>query len=146
MNNEEPDTILTKRGFKVDVSLRLLASNANLRKFDVLYLTPFHLAILAKQAEVVHFMLRYVLDSSVDPPELMRKILSKTTKVDFVSGAPEEYFEDDVMLDGINAIHLGIVLYKILKKSIFHYRGSSIIGMTRSKKSSPIIQVVLSQA
>ena len=56
MNNEEPD-ILTKRGFKVDVSLRLLA-NANLRKFDVLYLTPFHLAILAKQAEVVRFMLR----------------------------------------------------------------------------------------
>ena len=112
MNNEEPDTILTKRGFKVDVSLRLLASNANLRKFDVLYLTPFHLAILAKQAEVVRFMLRYVLDS-VDPPELMRKILSKTTKIDFVSGAPEEYFEDDVMLDGINAIHLGIVLYKI---------------------------------
>ena len=108
--NEEPD-ILNKRGFKVDVSLRLLA-NANLRKFDVLYLTPFHLAILAKQAEVVRFMLRYVLDS-VDPPELMRKILSKTTKVDFVSGAPEEYFEDDVMLDGINAIHLGIVLYKI---------------------------------
>ena len=101
---QEEAEVLSKRGFKVEVSFRLLA-NANWRKFDVLFLTPFHLAILAKQADVVQAMMKYVFDS-VDPEELVRKILSKKTKVDFTSGTPEEYFEEDANLDGINAIHL----------------------------------------
>ena len=77
-------------------------------EFNIFY---FKTAILARQAEVVSLMLETIVDSE-NPKELirlieqMRELLRKQTKVNFNKGDPKEYFKDDRIMDGINAIHL----------------------------------------
>ena len=80
-------------------------------KSDLLWVTPFHLAILARQAEIIQTMLEFILligdyEDDLDQEKMILKLFSQTTKVEFLNGEPETYFKDDQIMDGINSIHL----------------------------------------
>ena len=70
-----------------------------------MFVTPFHLAIIAQQADIIECMLNYILEFSEKPVEDTKAILAKKTKVAFAKEATL-YFKDDKTMDGINAFHL----------------------------------------
>ena len=49
---------------------------------------------IARQAEIVKLMLEFIFDSE-NPKDLMRRLLSKRTKVYFSNGTPDQYYKDD---------------------------------------------------
>ena len=132
-NNGIESSALSRRGLQFEITLRkqtkaeLLTSNGTeensktslfyaqdsiqiyKEKFnmpDKMYVTPFHLAIIAQQAEVVYVMLEATLQFANSPAEAFKKLLEMKTKINFARGSPETYFKDDRTLDEINSFHL----------------------------------------
>ena len=79
----------------------------NLRKAKLIIL-PIHIAIIAKQVEIVKTILEYVSSPTSDNNNKLeiRKILGTKTKVEFPEGQDKIYALRDRVLDGINAFHL----------------------------------------
>ena len=81
-----------------DVSFRLLRSSRNnLNRYrskpDLMWMSPFHLAIIARQSEVVQFMLESLVANDILSSEKeLRNLLSQTTDVKFSNGTPDDYF------------------------------------------------------
>ena len=83
-----------------------------------MWMSPFHLAIVARQAEVVQLILKHLQircfllpANNNDNPEKnlkkkLLKLLSETTKVKFTNGTKDDYDRNDCTLDGINSVHL----------------------------------------
>ena len=71
-----------------------------------MHVTPFHVAIIAQQAEVTYVMLKATHQFSKTPVESFKKLLEMKTKINFARGSPETYLKDDRTLDGINSFHL----------------------------------------
>ena len=58
-----------------------------------MWMSPFHLAIIARQSEVVQFMLESLVANDILSSEKeLRNLLSQTTDVKFSNGTPEHYF------------------------------------------------------
>ena len=68
-------------------------------KPDRIYMTPFHLAIISQQTNVVTLMLNFARRS-------IRTTLEKKTKVFFATNDPSDYHDEDKTMDRINAFHL----------------------------------------
>ena len=62
-------------------------------------MSPFHLAIISQNAEVVIVMLE-------NAKKTLRKTLGMKTKVIFATGDSTDYNKDDKTMDGINSFHL----------------------------------------
>ena len=56
---------------------------------------------IARQAEIVKLMLEFIFDAE-NPKDLMRRLLSKRTKVYFSNGTPDQYYKDDRQVLCIN--------------------------------------------
>lgn len=100
--------ILNRLGITFETFLRRLSQKSGLVTVvrpDKMYLTPFHLAIISQQDNVVSTMLDFVINSEY-PAESLKKLLSVKTSLKFANGDPDSYFKDDRTLDGINAFHL----------------------------------------
>ena len=95
-NNET--SIISRKEIKIEVSFRLLRSSRNnLNRYrtkpDLMWMSPFHLAIIARQSEVVQFMLESLVANDILSSEKeLRNLLSKRTDVKFSNGTPEDYF------------------------------------------------------
>ena len=96
---KEPPSEWKNGKFKPQDSLRL--NRQRLKIKDRMYVTPFQLAIMSQQVEIVVILLQSVKDE-----QMMKKLLATTTKVIFKRGLPDSYFKDDRTMDGINAFHL----------------------------------------
>ena len=70
----------------------------NALKPDLIYMTPFHLAIISQQWAVVQVML--------ERSSNLKSTLGAKTKVTFATGDPLDYTKEDRTMDGINAFHL----------------------------------------
>ena len=81
------------------------------RLLDSLSVTPFHYAILSHQTSMVQMMLEFASKTKT----FLKRMIAMTTKVEFC-GKKEDYYKDDISLDGINAIHLAT---KFHVKSLF---------------------------
>ena len=71
----------------------------NALKPDLIYMTPFHLAIISQQSAVVQVMLE-------QSKSLLKSTLGTKTKVVFATADPLDYSKEDRTMDGINAFHL----------------------------------------
>ena len=81
-----------------------------------MWMSPFHLAIVARQAEVVQLILKHLqircfsANNNNNPEKNLKKkllkLLSETTKVKFTNGTKDDYDRNDCTLDGINSVHL----------------------------------------
>ena len=100
--------------FKPQDSLRL--NRQRLKIKDRMYVTPFQLAIMSQQVEIVVVLLQSVKDE-----QMMKKLLATVTKVIFKRGLPDSYFKDDRTMDGINAFHLAARFHAPSLYSIIHY-------------------------
>ena len=60
-----------------------------------MHVTPFHVAIIAQQAEVTYVMLKATHQFSKTPVESFKKLLEMKTKINFARGSPETYLKDD---------------------------------------------------
>ena len=96
-----PNTASDSRTFPGD-SIKLHMERFN--KPDKMFVTPFHLAIIAQQSDIVEVMLESVLNSE-KPAEDVKSLLAKKTKISFTKDI-SLYYKDDKVLDGINAFHL----------------------------------------
>ena len=91
-------SIISRKEIKIEVSFRLLRSSRNnLNRYktkpDLMWMSPFHLAIIARQSEVVQFMLESLVANDILSSETeLRNLLSQTTDVKFSNGTPEDYF------------------------------------------------------
>ena len=68
-------------------------------KPDRIYMTPFHLAIISQQSNVVTVMLQFARKT-------IKTTLDIRTKVFFATNDPSDYHKEDKTMDGINAFHL----------------------------------------
>ena len=97
-NNINGTSIISRKEIKIEVSFRLLRSSRNnlyryKTKPDLMWMSPFHLAIIARQSEVVQFMLESLVANDILSSEKeLRNLLSQTTDVKFSNGTPEDYF------------------------------------------------------
>ena len=95
---ENNDTaIMSKCDIKIEVSFRLVRSSRSQFKFgcnpDLMWLSPFHLAIIARQSEIVQVMLESLVAKNVLSSENeLKNILSHTTSVKFTNGTPKGYY------------------------------------------------------
>ena len=91
-------SIISRKEIKIEVSFRLLRSSRNnLNRYrskpDLMWMSPFHLAIIARQSEVVQFMLESLVANDILSSEKeLRNLLSQTTDVKFSNGTPDDYF------------------------------------------------------
>lgn len=90
-------SIISRKEIKIEVSFRLLRSSRNNLRYrtkpDLMWMSPFHLAIIARQSEVVQFMLESLVANDILSSEKeLRNLLSQTTDVKFSNGTPEDYF------------------------------------------------------
>ena len=67
---------------------------------------PLHLAILAKQDEIVRTILNHVVNTSNNHTEAVKNALAVRTEIQFPGESPEMFSETDRMLDGMNSIHI----------------------------------------
>ena len=88
-------------GSFVGVQDSITLTRQRLRAKDKMFATPFQLAIMAQQTEMVEILLNYIPDE-----KSMKLMLGTRTKVIFNRGPPDTYFKDDLMMDGVNAFHL----------------------------------------
>ena len=89
-------TIMSKCDIKIEVSFRLLKSSTSRSQFkfgcnpDLMWMSPFHLAIIARQSEIVQVMLESLVANDVLSSENeLKNILSHTTCVKFTNGTPK---------------------------------------------------------
>ena len=68
-------------------------------KPDRIFMTPFHLAIISQQTNVVTVMLQFARKT-------IKTTLDMKTKVFFATNDPSDYHKEDKTMDGINAFHL----------------------------------------
>ena len=100
--------------FKPQDSLRL--NRERLKTKDRMYVTPFQLAIMAQQIEILVVLLQSIKDE-----QMMKNMLSTLTKVIFKRGLPDSYFKDDRTMDGINAFHLAARFHAPSLYTIINY-------------------------
>ena len=89
--------IMSKCDIKIEVSFRLLKSSrshCNAIKYgcnpDLMWMSPFHLAIIARQSEIVQVMLESLVANNVLSSENeLKNILSHATCVKFTNGTPK---------------------------------------------------------
>ena len=103
--------IITNGKVKFEISLLPQKGNFKPVKSDIICMSLFHLAIIAKQANIVKAILQFIMNcvcpnDEIGQMKILKKILSDTTKITFSNGISDEYLNDDCILDGINAIHL----------------------------------------
>lgn len=67
---------------------------------------PLHLAILAKQDDIVRIILNHALNKNNNPIEAVKKTLAVRTEIQFPQESPEMFSEADRMLDGMNPMHI----------------------------------------
>ena len=92
--------IMSKCDIKIEVSFRLLKSSrshCNAFKYgcnpDLMWMSPFHLAIIARQSEIVQVMLESLVANNVLSSENeLKNILSHSTCVKFTNGTPKGKF------------------------------------------------------
>ena len=85
--------------------------------------TPFHLAIIAKQAGIVRVFMEKVMDIAEEDNkrlDLLVKLLGAKTLLLFPKN-PLCYDKDDRSLDGMNAFHLGAKYSAAALQEIFYY-------------------------
>ena len=103
--------IITNGKVKFEISLLPQKGKFKPVKSDMICMTLFHLAIIAKQANIVKAILQFIMNcvcpnDEIEQMEILKTILSDTTKIAFSNDISDEYLNDDCNLDGINAIHL----------------------------------------
>ena len=77
---------------------------------------PIHLAILAKQNQIVKILLNHASKTSKFSGDNTKKMLTHRTEICFPQGHPQIFHEDDRMLDGMNPLH---VAAKYHSKSLY---------------------------
>ena len=85
--------IMSKCEIKIEVFFRLLRSSRSHFKFgcnpDLMWMSPFHLAIIARQSEIVQVMLESLVANDIlSSKDELKNILSHTTCVKFTNGSP----------------------------------------------------------
>ena len=99
---------------------------------DNMYVTPFHLAIIAQHADIAYVMLEATLQYSRTPVESFKKLLGMKTKINFARGPPETYIIDDRILDGINSFHLAA-----------RFHSQSLLTILRFLRDNDMLEPVL---
>ena len=95
--------------------------------------TPFHLAIIAQQPEIVHLIMKSVIQFSNTPVESIMKLLQKKTKIFFAKDqSPEIYFKDDRSLDGNNSFHLAA-----------RFHGKSLLTIVKFLRNEDLLDSVM---
>ena len=103
---EKDKTILMDKKIKYDVQLRHQPSGIDGDRFsvsqtqDTLLVTPLQLAVISRQIKIVNTILKHAEEQN-----FLRQVLEEKTTVEF--SKPEDwYFIQDIILHGINVVHL----------------------------------------
>jgi ankyrin repeat protein len=89
-----------------DVNKRSNARNHPSRKV-LLTLTPFHMAVMAKQTSIVNLFMEKLVQHAMNESGLdkLKMVLGKVVLLTFPKN-PKYYSKDDVSVDGMNVFHL----------------------------------------
>ena len=98
--------LMNQLGIQFETQFRKIATTGKsetaawfVSKPDRIYMTPFHLAIISQQTNVVSVMLQFARRT-------IKTTLDTKTKVFFATNDPSDYHKEDKTMDGINAFHL----------------------------------------